>query len=418
MSRMGNWSVLWKRDTMIQGVHAIPVGPLVLVLAISACGGQDSGLDTDALAYEFAPVMWFEEDEEYHPISADAFISQSQLWRTWAFGPPRNRRRPGGRGWETTEPAQSWFLDVDDEHWRMAPGEGSYGIAPYHLASYGFPNNSDQWLNPREGALGKLAEGDSLGRVIDRVNPPVYYTHQKLYGKCHVISYWFFFGYSEFVDVGIPVLGNHQGDWETLSVVVEDDSVRHAWFTSHDVYRPRNRRDGLQFDSLSGRPRVVGYFARKRHGTYWEEGSFPVMNVTDGRGNRYRTFSVPPSSRVLTRSEEIRAIIPVNALDVEALLSAQAGASVETEIGGHSYNLARVASDQTGQGTRWDSFELVRVEEQDWQEWKGRWGKDGRSPIGPTAEKRGIVYDEEMARLTSQALGNRDCLGHPDEVSR
>ena len=402
-----------------RAIQASIMGVLVFAWGSTACATEGHGPAADeamvahALATKFKPVMWFEREEMYRPMSADTFISQSRLKRKWQ---KRHRRL-------LPDADQNWYFEPHEEHWKKdETGLGGDGITPSDLRSYGFPNDKKQWLEPHANRLSMLGSNETIDGIVDDLVAPAYYTYSKLF-ECHLISYWFLFGFSEFLSTDLPsdVEGNHEGDWESMSLLVKDDSIHAAWFNSHGDYQKKD----LEIDSATKRP--VGYFARDRHGLYEKAGAHWVVFQDEDFGEgvwvlrNEDTFRVTTqeSVRVLTGGD-IRVMLDDVAVSREGVVvfPTEAEDVVLERVEGDYVTLVKdiLVQDQTGRGARWETFDLFRIEDQEWQGWEGRWGSHGSSPVGPTPGKRGRLYGELMARLTSQPPNERQCAVAADET--
>lgn len=354
------------------------VGVLTLVLSTAACDESlnvqseiPSAAAADDFAAKFAPIMWLVEGERYLPMATDDFIPQSRLIRVDLVQKTH--------GWEL----RHWYYDPAIPEWiRGIPDQEGFGLHTSQLSTLGAPNDSNQWLEHRDEYPGKLAPEETLDSIIAA---PVYYATSEL-DECILIDYWFFFGYSDFDSRITLGRGDHKGDWETVSLLIKNNSVVRAWSQSHGKYRVEEQH-GLALDTLEGRP--IGYFARNRHGTYWESDTFGVFLKENIRRHVGDVITVPTGE--IDRYQERGALS----------------------------GYRRVPDDvTTSPRGRWDTRqELVRIEDQDWKLWRGKWGpKAVLKADGPTGPVPGVgdrLYDELKARLDGGTEGCTALMAEP-----
>lgn len=294
------------------------------------------------LAATFAPIGWLHRDEEFFPASADDYTVASELWR-WSGGnkpncQPGTPHRVCDYG---EDKAESW-LRYDHKPTRYTRPSRS-GIRP-RCGGY------QLWLEHKGDPVGSKP---TRGR---RVNQSVYYSVRRCEERI-LINYWFFFAYSHF---GGPM--GHQGDWETVSVVVTDARIEKAFFNSHGVYTECNPED-LLFADAGKCQRLNVYFAKYRHGTYWKAGAYSASgkNVTEA-------------------AVDMRPESPRHA-------AGKRGVSKRRRVWFWQ-------DDVTRPHYKWDAGDdLVDLASCSWREYSGGWGKRGRlvwttGPSGPWAGKR------------------------------
>ena len=114
------------------------------------------------------------------------------------------------------------------------------------------------------------------------LNATPYYTHIDLHSDGRIlIQYWFFFAYNG--DLGlifpIPLVGEHEGDWEHLDVLLNDDGS-----PTGDVYFAAHGSEGdwsRDFDrNAEGRP--ITYSAWHSHASYARKGKHSRYSSTGG----------------------------------------------------------------------------------------------------------------------------------------
>ena len=211
-----------------------------------------------ALAEQYAPILYFHPDEEHFLQDPNTFIEQSTLRQERDF---RGDRELHGLG------------DV--------PAGELPDIGPENADADG-----QVFLDHREEDLGKgIREGD-LG------NSRNLYLHD---ADTNTLTYFFFYSYND----GPPgVLGdrqNHEGDWERITIQLDDDfrpvEVRYGAHNGLDVSRPWS-----QAPTEDGRP--VVYVGQGSHASLPEPGewstNFPGVNdVASADGLRFDLATRP-----------------------------------------------------------------------------------------------------------------------------
>lgn len=294
------------------------------------------------LAKSFAPMGWLHRREKYFPMSADDFAAASELWK-----------RDGGIAPECTVGRSRREVGVgkiQDQSWLTLDGKPGKDRRPPMVGTRPNCGSYQLWLEHK----GKK-EG-SKSTDCQNIKEPVYYSVRHC-GQLTLVGYWFFFAYSHFG----TALG-HQGDWETVSVLVRDGCLEKAWFNSHGVYAERSRDDLLFADSGKCK-RINVYFAKSRHGTYWKAGIYWAIRKN--------------------------AAGPV--VDIEGE-SPWHGGLVRSVLERKPVWFWK--DDVTDPCYKWDAKDrLVSLSSRPWSEYSGGWGKRGRfgcttGPSGPWIGKR------------------------------
>ncbi|HYN05599.1 MAG TPA: Vps62-related protein [Vicinamibacteria bacterium] len=281
------------------------------------------------MAEKFAPIMNLHPDEEYLPMDPVEFVRNSRLWR--------------GRGNKVLS-----AFDPEAKKWVQDTGRDSHFGVPVELLStldvlHG-PDDASWSRRPHDKTPAADGEQYALEHPSERPTapfdpdrpPPCFYYVQP-WKNSTLVSYWFFYGYSQFLG-GIA----HQGDWEHASLVVHDDKVVSGFFAVHEGKYFVETED---LEWRDGRPQV--YSSRSRHATWWKPGTHMVG----------LTF--------LQKQDRI------------ANLSAEA-----------------VLQDETAAGPAWDlRRNLQPLAEQPWRLFGGAWGKVGDAPhatgpLGPWFKRR------------------------------
>ncbi len=295
------------------------------------------------LARRFAPVLHLHPGEPYLPMGADEFVRGSRLCLVQLPDPTRY--------------VVVAAFDPETGNWQFNPEDGRhFGLSVPALGSIeqaGVPDGS-AWSRrpfgserPADGNYFVLQNRSSRPPGgFDPARPPPCYWHAQRWGDDTAISYWFFYGYSEFLG---PI--GHQGDWEHVTVRIRDGQLVGALFAVHEV-KYFVRPDEMELED--GRLQI--YSARARHATWWKEGDHS------------------PGIEFFKDREKIEAVRGLPSLRIQ---------------------------DVTARGPAWDlRARLEPLSEQPWRTYGGAWGALGRSaattgPLGAW-QKRDLDPQEEV----------------------
>ncbi len=295
------------------------------------------------LAHRFAPVMHLHPDEPYLPMGARDFVRGSRLA---LIGSPEPERYGVVA---VFDPATgNWDFEPPDSHY--------YGLEVDALAGIGQAATPDDapWNRrpfadegPEDGNYFVLDHRSNRPTApFDPAAPPPCYWFVQPWGDDTAISYWFFYGFSEF----LPRIG-HQGDWEHVTLRIRDDTLVGALFAVHEVKYWVKPRD-LELED--GRLQI--FSARARHATWWKEGDHS------------------PGIEFFKDREKIEAVRGLPSLRIQ---------------------------DVTSRGLTWDlGRRLEPLADQPWRGFGGAWGRLGRSasttgPLGAW-QKRMLDPDEKV----------------------
>ncbi len=200
-----------------------------------------SSLRTDDRVQRYAPLLRFAPGETHFPIDPETFIARARLRRYgWSDEIRDAIWHPKRSCWET------WLGE-------LPPSEGTVGVDVAEacrliqfearaLRTDGRNRRpcdaNNLWYGRRAGYALELGEplaaelkgapGKAPGLLYDRYSVP---THA---GVCDVITYWFFYALN-------PHAIAHEGDWESISVILPDHSdqprVRYASHRSGFTYQ-------------------------------------------------------------------------------------------------------------------------------------------------------------------------------------
>ncbi|MDQ3787341.1 MAG: Vps62-related protein [Actinomycetota bacterium] len=251
-------------------VCSLAAGALAVALLLSGCEDGDAP-DPDwrvsgptrepssaiATAKRFAPLVYLAEGEAYPPIDASTFI-----WRTnlvWAVdGVCRDTvvaKRPDEHALGTKDRFREREHDAS-----TCRGFGRYytntePTRPFtneELGAEGFYLNSDNDLHK--------AGGTNAPAYVQYVSPDK--DDRENAGRTAYV-YWFFFPYNRAVTPG-GALGNHEGDWERVTVVTDADGE-----PERVVYSQHHTKCAVPWREVVGPDgHPVVYSATGSHGSY------------------------------------------------------------------------------------------------------------------------------------------------------
>ncbi|MCC6781353.1 MAG: Vps62-related protein [Planctomycetes bacterium] len=249
---------------LVPGANA--AGALTSALGI-ARAGTEPDLSVAEIA-QFAPIVRIHPAEEYRPMSPDEFIARSRFrhHRGWQSDQGFNRNT---LSWVTTNSHDAAY----------------YGIPTNVLEAYTLHANG-QNRRPRDSNCGDSYNVflQSPGRLTGPTAPtgvvPAYY-HYRRVGSRHEIQYWWFCGFNDSF-----ATFNHQGDWEHVTVRVENRAIVSVYFASHEGGSHVALNAGLRF--VNGRPLV--YMAKGSHASYPTTGTWMAgVDVTSDLGPQWDT---------------------------------------------------------------------------------------------------------------------------------
>lgn len=223
----------------------LAAGLVAVMPGASAADADFDGIDDaeeQSLLERHAPILYFHPEEAYFPASIQAALDHSVLQRYTAGGP----------------------VTVDSN-----PTAAALAGAPYTD-----PNSGDTYFLNNTG--GGVADDAGI-RDAYRAGgyPATVYGHVTTDQGMTVVQYWFFYAFN-------PAAWNrHEGDWETIAVLVRDGAPARVGYSQHF--------DGEQMvwsdvDKEGAHPKV--YVARGSHASYLKpyEGRLGIAGdqVSDG----------------------------------------------------------------------------------------------------------------------------------------
>lgn len=259
---------------MIHAAGRALAASAIVLLSLTSCRDDEpaeteptsSGAPTPvpAAATTWAPLVYLSDGEEYEPGDASVFIRHAKL--RWAHD--------GVCGDNTiAEPPEEKDLATPNrfrERKRNTRGCAPYG--PYYTTT----QLTRPYANEELGA-----EGFYLHSQIDRHAKggpdPVYVQHVPGEGENAGMTgyvYWFFYPWNESAVPGGGHGGNHEGDWERITVVTRGDEPLRVVYSQHNT---KCAVDWSEVDQRDGHPIV--YSARGSHGSYQREGAYSIPDL-------------------------------------------------------------------------------------------------------------------------------------------
>jgi hypothetical protein len=212
----------------------------------------------------FAPEVRFHPEERYFPSSVDWFLERSEMHLEVAGDADLPTLAHG-----EVAPAVIPAMNIE--------GTRSDGDDPsrYFLQ---ITNDADE-RQTRQGDIGSAETYAHFRKAADG-------------SKGYDIQYWFFFPYSGPL-MGGPVGGAHEGDWEHITVRLDDDleTVRQVYYAAHDAEGRWVRPSQMRFKNDT---HPVVYIARFGHAAYPRPGLKPrgmlPADHTAGGGVVWKTW--------------------------------------------------------------------------------------------------------------------------------
>lgn len=98
------------------------------------------------------------------------------------------------------------------------------------------------------------------------------------------LQYWLFYGYNYSNVSGLSF--SHQGDWESVTLNILNDTIEGAWLSAHgdDKYYDKN---GLEISIADGVQTLYIYSAKGTHAMYNHPGKYHILNSDDASAGGY-----------------------------------------------------------------------------------------------------------------------------------
>jgi len=255
-------------------------------------GNSGQPLTTNDLIVRLAPVIYLHPNEKFNPMDPSEFISKSRFRHFKGIGSDqgvpntvRDQRPP----------------DQDKEKWDYNNDKSDkyYNVPVWYINKYGMQNGKNR--RPRDGNRGKAwnmfldyggfqgqdGHGMAAGMADPNRGVPVFVDSLEQGGNMVLIRYWYFFGYNEIPGTrNVGMLGNHQGDWESIILRVNkvDGKISGATYKGHG-----KGTDVTNVPLENGRP--VVFISMGTHASYPTVGTFHTAGVdkTARGGVRWET---------------------------------------------------------------------------------------------------------------------------------
>jgi hypothetical protein len=209
---------------------------LLTALAAFACAfaaPAQAETSPEALLAQYQPVTVLDQGELFAPTSVDDFLADATL-----------KRQGAGGAFETVEPLPAG-LPVHGEGWRL----------DHRCAAIGGPGATLQCYDP-------ASQGPSV----------VYGRYEVLAGTV-VLQYWFFYEHNFWSLPGLPfgaVWQAHEGDWEVVTIVLDDkQSPIEAGYSQHCT---GERRTWADVSKVPGTSHPLVNVARGSHANLFAPG--------------------------------------------------------------------------------------------------------------------------------------------------
>ncbi|TDQ00470.1 Vps62-related protein [Labedaea rhizosphaerae] len=255
----------------------------LLVLAVSGCKTTETGTPQPTGGVTggpaaFAPLVYLAHDEDHEPGDASEFIRRSTL------------------KWSHAEPCKDETIAVHPAEKDLAtPGKFQARKANKDTCKPEGPvYTTTQATRPYSGDFGR--EGFFLTSDVDNNGEggpdPVYLQDVPGDGENKGLTghvYWFFYPWNESTVPGGGHGGNHEGDWERITVVTRGDQPVRVVYSQHDT---KCAVDWADVEKQDGHP--VVYAAEGSHGSYPKPGGYSIPKVPfpdhADRGKQWRTW--------------------------------------------------------------------------------------------------------------------------------
>lgn len=98
------------------------------------------------------------------------------------------------------------------------------------------------------------------------------------------LQYWLFYGYNYSNVSGLSF--SHQGDWESVTLNILNDTIEGAWLSAHgdDKYYDKN---ALEISIADGVQTLSVYSAKGTHALYNHPGKYHILNSDDASAGGY-----------------------------------------------------------------------------------------------------------------------------------
>ena len=189
---------MWERNSKYRKyITCYLVLLLFLLVIIPFFINSSNAQDDIEIAEEYAPILYFESDEKCFPVSVNYCIDNSELYQYTSDGPILINSTPTIEELGLYSSFQSQYQYVEDYYLDNIHGTvNDYGVM-------------EDYQN-KMGTLGYT--------LYSRVHVVDQYT---------IIQYWFFYAFNK------GDLNQHEGDWELVQVVLDNDEPYEVMYSQH-----------------------------------------------------------------------------------------------------------------------------------------------------------------------------------------
>lgn len=216
-----------------------------------------------------APIVYLHDDEGYFPDDATNYARASRFRQHIAGDYDYGYNKNTGQ-WNESNSHESKYYDI--------PLDFINGYKLYEHKLNKRPHDDNSKGNECEVFL--QPDDNRTGHSHPTGNAPTYYRVIRRHSEGLIlIQYWFFFGYNEHFN-------SHQGDWEGLTVGLNDKDGKETFYSLNAHGDPDRISDLSKLQHENGR--VVVYSANGSHATYREENNPTICVYCDKRSKGYR----------------------------------------------------------------------------------------------------------------------------------
>lgn len=228
-------------------------------------GPTQSPSSAIATAKRWAPLVYFASGEKHFPIDASTFIWHANL--VWAVDAACGDNVVAERPNEHDLASKGRFREREHDRW--CRGFGKYYDTTEPTRPFG---------NAELGAEGFYLNTKNEVHEQGSTSAPVYVQYTAGEGDNEGLTaytYWFFYPWNKAVIPGGGRPGNHEGDWERVTVVTdEDDKPLRVVFSQHLT------KCAVAWEDVAGPDgHPIVYSARGSHGSYPKAGSYDIPDV-------------------------------------------------------------------------------------------------------------------------------------------
>jgi hypothetical protein len=267
------------------------------------------------LVRTYEPVLLFSKNgdganENFFPMAINHFLAESRLYCRGQIG---QIDLPGGLTLQTIaniSPKESRYyylsftadklIEQSPSVWEWLQNDG--------LVRFGVSGDEDSEENLAEvsyGLLDPIAKTQQLPPEVTEAAislykpytdfnnyPPVYYYRLMNNRGYTVIQYWFFYAYNDW-GTSHQGMNDHEGDWESVFVFLEEDTPVYAAYAAHtDGLKPYK---WTEIEKYRGSHPIV-YVGCGSHGSYAKKGVHKVSKVLNDYAQANSDTAIGPGT--------------------------------------------------------------------------------------------------------------------------